>query len=126
MPLFNGADLFGIAVVVSPEPTPPAIQLNTYCGVSGSEKLWMGDRGSVHKLTGEFWGATPYDIGQAYLTIHYLIIQATAGVFYDDTMGLTWPNSYITGFRFTGPTAVTPGWGYTRSYECNIVSLLSP
>ncbi len=126
MPTFNGQNIFGTACVVLSEPMPAAIQMRSYPGVRGWEKLSLGDRGITHKVTGQLVGNTTYDLGSAMLVIFPLVVASISGVFFDDLHGLNWPNTFIQSFRFTEPAAPTPGWGYTQGYEAALMTILSP
>jgi hypothetical protein len=93
---FDGYDL-GIIEAFTTEAAPAAFQKNSFPGVNGYERLWLGARGDVHHCRSAMAGVDVYDLA-AMFRIFRAYQKGGGGFLLIDADGTYWPNTVLTRF----------------------------
>lgn len=115
MPSYNGVNIFGTSVRMATGVLNPAVQMNTFFGLSGVEKLSGGFRGRVTNVTGVLRGATAEELGAK-----ERLFQSYAdglGRPLVDMYGFEWQDVTLESYNPVGRVLQDPYGVYYRNYQ---------
>lgn len=101
----------------------PAQQINSFLGVRGAERLFLGQRLLQTNVSGELRGTTEFNLGLAEL--QFAAYQNAFGYVLYDVYGRTWTEVCLIRFNPTGRMMQNPGSGYWfREYRATFDHLI--
>jgi hypothetical protein len=115
MATFNGVDIFGLHVRMTPRPLQKARQDNHYPGTTGIHRVDLGGVGGVVAVTGFLLAPTAYALGA--VEAPFFQFQQDGGAYVlVDTIGRIWPNAILESYDpaeevVVGIDETGTGWG---------------
>lgn len=126
MAYYDGANIFGVAVVATPVRNADASQVNAFFGASGTQTLFGGSRGWTIMVTGSFVGSSWEDV----IAVEGIFLSYADGIArtFVDNMGRTFPQVVFNGDYQPAPEGVRPATvggvpGYALRYRAVFRSL---
>lgn len=122
VPTFAGSAIFGAVYEIAVRPNPARIQWNSYNGVNGRERVHLGSEGYGAECRFLATALSEAALWAYEDTFHTLLASGFVGPLVD-TMGTTWPNSFLLEFEPT--EAIKPyGEAVSRQYRAHFEILL--
>ncbi len=117
IPTFRGEPLFGAAPSITPVPSPPRLQVNSYPGVNGRDAQWHGSDGG--ESVARFLLIAPDELTlSAYKAVWITLAANAAYGELVDTTGTAWP--HVVCVHFTPLEEINPGPGGGVSQLCQV------